>query len=59
MQASIIKTNIWNMYIFGVKTVHSRYIAVMLHDIEQDITDINMFIITSIWQSQVLALLSS
>ena len=29
MQASIIKTNIWNMYIVEVKTVHFRYIAVM------------------------------
>ena len=29
MQASTIKTNIWNMYIVEVKTVHFRYIAVM------------------------------
>ena len=29
MQASIIKTNIWNMYIVEVKTVHFRYIAVV------------------------------
>ena len=28
-EASIIKTNIWNMYIVEVKTVHFRYIAVM------------------------------
>ena len=29
MQASIIKTNIRNMYIVNANTVHFRYIAVM------------------------------